>query len=114
MKRSSAWILSLVAVSLLGLAGTRTARADCESLLTQFNAALRDRDLPKLGQVEELVAGSADCGNRLVEVQRRRAALQLSMAQELIDRKAPVADYEALVLSADKPDVLWQAAFMLG
>lgn len=48
------------------------------------------------------------------EIQRRRTALELLLVQEKIAKGAPVAEYEALVVDADRPDVQWRAAKMLG
>lgn len=97
-------------------AGTEIAAAQsgCEALFGKFRIAIESRVLSDAKSIEERIAVDADCGGRLIEVQRRRAALELLLAKELIDRRAPVSDYEALIVSADKPDVLWRAAVGLG
>jgi outer membrane protein OmpA-like peptidoglycan-associated protein len=95
-------------------ANLSTARADCNVLLSKFNAAINERNPINAGDLESQIAVDADCGGRLIEVQQRRAALQLLLAQQLIDKHAPESDYETLVIGADKPDVLWRAAVGLG
>src|SRR5258705_2691534 len=80
----------------------KVVHADCDSLIATFNAALAERSLERVKEVEQKIAIDPDCGGRLIEVQRRRAALQLLLAQQLPDKSnAP----EALILDADKPDV---------
>jgi outer membrane protein OmpA-like peptidoglycan-associated protein len=93
------------------LAGNAAAIADCAGLIDQFNTALQVRDLPEVKSIEARIAVDAACGGRLIEIQRRRAALQLLVAQQ---QQGSPSQYEMLVVDADKPDVLWQAAFMLG
>jgi outer membrane protein OmpA-like peptidoglycan-associated protein len=95
-------------------AGATSAWSDCDDLLQRFNRALERRALAEVVALETQIAGDAVCGGRLVEVQRRRTALQLLSAQQLIERGAGTADYEALIVDADKPEVSWQAAKMLG
>ena len=85
--------------------------ADCDSLIATFNAALAERSLERVKEVEQKIAIDPDCGGRLIEVQRRRAALQLLLAQQLPDKSNAA---EALILDADKPDVFWRAAVALG
>lgn len=102
------------ALAVITLSSAPAAHADCTGLLARFNEALNVRDLSRLRAIEADVAVDADCGGRLMDVQRRRAAVELVLAQDLINKKAPAREYEALVVSADKPDVLWRAASMLG
>src|SRR4051794_7197461 len=105
----------LLALALLTLfAGTAIATAECKDILEAFNQALERRVLPEVIRLEGTIIGDAACGDRLVEVQRRRAALQLLVAQQLIEKGSAIADYENYVFDADKPDVLWSAAKMLG
>jgi outer membrane protein OmpA-like peptidoglycan-associated protein len=94
--------------------GISNAQADCADLLGKFNAAIDVRALDDAKALETRIAIDAGCGDRLVEVQRRRAALQLLLAKNFMDKNAPVADYDYLIIDADKPDVLWRAAVGLG
>jgi hypothetical protein len=96
------------------LASATTAFADCGDLLQRFNQALEQHSLAEVTTLEKQVAADAACGNRLVEVRQRRATLQLLLAQQLIDKGAKTPDYEGLVADADKPEVSWLAAKMLG
>ncbi|MEH2567730.1 OmpA family protein [Bradyrhizobium sp. AZCC 2289] len=91
-----------------------SAFADCEALIGKFNVALESRSISDAQSLESKIAVDASCGGRLVEVQRRRAALELLLAQQMIDKQAPISEFEALVVDADKPDVLWRAAVGLG
>src|SRR5262249_12490185 len=96
------------------LASATTAFADCGDLLQRLNQALEQRSLAEVTALEKQIAADAACGNRLVEVRQRRATLQLLLAQQLVDKGAKIPDYEGLVVDADKPDVSWLAAKMLG
>jgi outer membrane protein OmpA-like peptidoglycan-associated protein len=96
------------------LASATTAFADCGDLLQRFNQALEQRSLAEVTALEKQIAADAACGNRLVEVRQRRATLQLLLAQQLVDKGAKISDYEGLVVDADKPEVSWLAAKMLG
>jgi outer membrane protein OmpA-like peptidoglycan-associated protein len=92
------------------IAGTTVAEADCADLLDRFNSAIAARALPEAKTIEAQIAGDAVCGGRLVDVQRRRAGLQLLLVQPLMAGGAPGAEAEHLLAEADQPDVLWQAA----
>ena len=96
------------------LASATTAFADCGDLLQRFNQALAQRSLAEVTALEKQIAADAACGNRLVEVRHRRATLQLLLAQRLVDKGAKIPDYEGLLVDADKPEVSWLAAKMLG
>ena len=96
------------------LASATTAFADCGDLLQRFNQALEQRSLAEVTALEKQIAADAACGNRLVEVRQRRATLQLLLAQQLVDKGGKMPDYEGLVVDADKPEVSWLAAKMLG
>ena len=96
------------------LASATTAFADCGDLLQRFNQALEQRSLAQVTALEKQIAADAACGNRLVEVRHRRATLQLLLAQRLVDKGAKIPDYEGLLVDADKPEVSWLAAKMLG
>src|SRR5262245_9422945 len=60
------------------------------------------------------IATSVECGCYQVAAQRRLAALCLDSAHSLMARGRPVGDYERLLVAADAPEVLWQAAATLG
>jgi outer membrane protein OmpA-like peptidoglycan-associated protein len=94
--------------------GTGLAQADCVDLLERFNAAIAARALVEVKALEAQIAGDAVCGGRLVDVQRRRAALQLTLAPQIIGFGELGQEAERLLLEADKPEVLWQAAKALG
>ena len=96
------------------LASATTAFADCGDQLQRFNQALAQRSLAEVTALEKQIAADAACGNRLVEVRHRRATLQLLLAQQLVDKGAKIPDYEGLLVDADKPEVSWLAAKMLG
>jgi outer membrane protein OmpA-like peptidoglycan-associated protein len=114
MKTRHRLLCFFAAASLAVGASASAARADCETLLAKFNAAIDGRNVLSAKDLEAQIAVDANCGGRLIEVQQRRAALQLLLAQQLIDKHAATADYEMLLVDADKPDVLWRAAVGLG
>ena len=60
------------------------------------------------------IAQDATCGHFQVPAQRRLAAFRLASAQQQMARGRPVEEYEQLLVEADKPHVLWQAAATLG
>ncbi|NEU94693.1 OmpA family protein [Bradyrhizobium uaiense] len=99
----------------IGLAGTiygETVRAaDCTSLLARFNTAVQARSLEDAKKAESAIAGDAVCGASLIQVQNTRAALELVIAEAL---PANSPQREALTVDADKPQVSWKAAAVLG
>jgi outer membrane protein OmpA-like peptidoglycan-associated protein len=94
--------------------GASLAQTDCAGLLERFNAAIAARALSEAKAIEAQIAGDALCGGRLVDVQRRRAALQLTLAQPLLASGVPGPEGERLLAEADEPEVLWQAAKAVG
>jgi outer membrane protein OmpA-like peptidoglycan-associated protein len=112
------YVRCTIQVSCLGMAiaiaGTGVAQADCADLLERFNAAVAARALSDAKALEAQIAGDAVCGGRLVDVQRRRAALQLTLAQPLLAGGIPGPEGERLLAEADAPEVLWQAAKAAG
>jgi outer membrane protein OmpA-like peptidoglycan-associated protein len=114
MFRISALARMLSLTSLILLAGTGAAFSKCAELLGEFNQALQQRQIEVLLPLEQQIAVDAMCSRHLVEVQRRRAALQLRLASEMIAEGRPEADYEPLIVAADQPEVLWHAAQALG
>lgn len=103
---------------LAGLVGLVTsvavAQADCDGLLKRFNAAIASQSLPDAQALESEISTDGLCGAFKDEVQRQRAILQLRMAQTLMNRHAPVSDYENLIIDAEKPQILWRASVGLG
>ena len=87
---------------------------DCQSLLEQFNRAIDVGDDSLSQKLVDTIATSADCGRYQVPVQRRLAALRLSVVQQMMARGRPVADYDRLLLAAHLPEVLWQASATMG
>jgi outer membrane protein OmpA-like peptidoglycan-associated protein len=92
-----------------------SALADgCQALLEQFNRAIDAGAIDSADSLVDKIAISADCGRYQVAVQRRLAAQRLNQVQLLMARGRPVSDYERLLLSAQSPEVLWQASATLG
>jgi outer membrane protein OmpA-like peptidoglycan-associated protein len=104
---------AVVASNTFLLAGFARA-ADCQSLLDEFNLAIESGEEIQAQTLVENIATSAECGQYQVPVQRRLAALRLNLAQQMMARGRPVADYERLLLAAQSPEVLWQAAATVG
>jgi outer membrane protein OmpA-like peptidoglycan-associated protein len=105
----------ILLVGLVGLlASAVAAKADCDDLLKKFNAAIASQSLPDAQALESEIATDGVCGALKDEVQRQRAILQLRMAQTLMNRNAPAADYESLIIDAEKPQILWRASAGLG
>jgi outer membrane protein OmpA-like peptidoglycan-associated protein len=110
---SSSSLVRVIATLAILLLAPPTAFA-CSDLLDQFNRALERRDLAEMLKLEHRIASDAACGNRLVEVQVRRSALQLLLADQLIKQGAPASQYEALVVEAEQPQAFWRASETLG
>lgn len=91
-----------------------SAATDCKKTIDRFNLAV-DAGLENDAQVEiDKIAVSAECGQFQLAAQRRLAALRLSAAQILMARGRPVADYDRLLVTAEMPEVIWQASATLG
>jgi outer membrane protein OmpA-like peptidoglycan-associated protein len=114
MIRLAASLRILGLSALVVAAGTGAASSRCADLLDAFNRALEQRQTEALLRLEGQIATDAACGRYLVEVQRRRAALNLRIALEMMEEGSPEAHYEPLVVEADRPQVLWHAAQALG
>ncbi len=99
------------AVAIFCLSG-QAAKADCGDLLNGFNAAISGHSLSDTKALEAKIAVSTDCGDRLNEVKRQRAVLEVGLVQQMIDKKAPTSEYEGLLLDAS--DMLWRAASAYG
>jgi outer membrane protein OmpA-like peptidoglycan-associated protein len=87
---------------------------DCQLLLDDLNHAIDAGDEGQSQKTIDRIATSADCGRYQVPAQRRLAALRLNLAQFMMARGRPVADYERLLLAAEAPEVLWQASATVG
>jgi outer membrane protein OmpA-like peptidoglycan-associated protein len=100
---------SMGALLLLLATGT-AASADCDDLLKKFNAAIASQSLSDAKGLEAQIAIDGACGELKDEVQRQRAILELRTAQQMMNQKAPQADYENLIIDAEKPEILWRAS----
>src|ERR1700676_478028 len=87
---------------------------DCQPLLADFNRAIDSGAESQAQNLVDRIATSADCGRYQVPAQRRLAALRLSLAQLMMARGRPVADFERLLLAAQSSEVLWQASATVG
>jgi outer membrane protein OmpA-like peptidoglycan-associated protein len=87
---------------------------DCQLLLDDFNHAIDSGNESQAQKAVDRVATSADCGRYQVPAQRRLAALRLNLAQLMMARGRPVADYERLLSAAQSSEVLWQASATVG
>jgi outer membrane protein OmpA-like peptidoglycan-associated protein len=107
---------SRMAASIIGAAllSSSAFAEDCPKLIDEFNRVV---DAGKESEAQPLIdkiATSAECGRYQVPAQRRLAALRLNAAQSLMARGRPVVGFERLLIAADAPEVLWQAAGTLG
>lgn len=105
-------VLLVSAILVLAAAGARAE--DCQSLVAAFNQAA---DAGREAQAQTLVdkiATDAQCGAAQVAAQRRLAALRLQAVHDLIAKDRPPTMYEAKLVAAEKPLVLWQASATLG
>jgi outer membrane protein OmpA-like peptidoglycan-associated protein len=105
--------LLVAAAIVAGSAGSSVADS-CQKLVNDFNNAV---DLGRGADAQALIdriAGDATCGAFQIPAQRRLAAFRLSAAQQQMAAGRPAEEYERLVVEADKPHVLWQAAATLG
>jgi outer membrane protein OmpA-like peptidoglycan-associated protein len=93
---------------------TASVAEDCQLLLDDLNHAIDAGDEGQSQKTIDRIATSADCGRYQVPAQRRLAALRLNLAQLMMARGRPVADYERLLLAAETPEVLWQASATVG
>lgn len=86
---------------------------DCAMRVEAFNRAVEAApDQAAETQIEAIV-NDAQCGGYVVPAQRRLAAARLAAAQKLMGANAPLDAYLGLLVDADHPAVLWQAAATL-
>jgi outer membrane protein OmpA-like peptidoglycan-associated protein len=109
----------IVSVSTVGLASlmavclsVATAAADCAQL-GAFNQALERKDLQAVKAIEAQIGTDAACGPYSLDMQRRRANLEVSMAESMKGGGRD-AEREELVLDAERPEVSWIASVALG
>jgi outer membrane protein OmpA-like peptidoglycan-associated protein len=102
------WAASIGSMMLLTYA--HSAKADCDDLLKSFNAAVAGQSLSEAKVLEGKIAVDGACGAFKDDVQRQRAILELRNAQALMNRNAPLSDYESLIIDAEKPEILWRAS----
>ena len=97
------------------LASNCPARADdCSALLEQFNNAIDTAQEVNAQAMIDKIAGSPYCGQFQTRVQQRLAVLRLSAAQIMMARGRPTTEYERLITSAERTEVVWQASATLG
>jgi outer membrane protein OmpA-like peptidoglycan-associated protein len=101
-------------IAIIAFAGCSSAKADCDSLLKQFDSAISARNLSATKNLEVQIIHDNICGSHKLDVQKRRAALELVLAQQLMDAHASLSEYQDLIVDADEPEVLWRAAVGLG
>jgi outer membrane protein OmpA-like peptidoglycan-associated protein len=107
--------LSVTGAMLIAAVLPLQARAEaCDVLIEQFNQMVDAGEDGDAQQLIDKIATSAECGRYQIPAQRRLAALRLNSAQSLMARGRPASDYERLLVAADAPEVLWQAAATLG
>src|SRR5581483_10008140 len=112
MTKASMLAGALIALGFAWAIGGGGARAaDCAGLLARFNTAVQARSVENAKKAESAIAGDAVCGASLIQVQNTRAALQLVIAEGL---SANSPQREALTVDAEKPQVSWKAATVLG
>ena len=105
---------TVLAVAALTAAAPAPVRAEsCNDLIGQFNRAVdAGRDAEAQGMIDR-IATDASCGQYQIPVERRLAAFRLAQVQALMARGRPAGEYERLLIAADRPHVLWQAAATL-
>jgi outer membrane protein OmpA-like peptidoglycan-associated protein len=108
-----------VSLSAVGLAtfavlclGALPAAADCAQLAA-FNQALERRDLATMKAIEAQISTDAACGPYSLDVQRRRATLQVSMAEAMAGSGRD-AEREELLVDAERTEISWIASVALG
>jgi len=105
---------TLIAVAAVWSGASSAAHADdCQRLVDEFNQTADAGRAEDAQAIIDRIAASADCGRYQVAAQRRVAALRLKAVQALMARGRPVADFERLLVAADAPEVVWQAAATL-
>jgi outer membrane protein OmpA-like peptidoglycan-associated protein len=104
----------LVAVAIVSGSAGPSAAESCQELVNNFNQAVDTGHGAAAQALIDRIAEDATCGAYQIPAQRRLAAFRLSAAQQQMAAGRPAEEYEQLVVEADKPQVLWQAAATLG
>jgi len=107
---------TIVLAAALGaaMASSSALAQGCAEKLDSFNQAIDSGNDDLAEALVDEIATSPECGRYQIAVQRRLAAQRLQVAQLMMARGRPVADYEGLLLRAEKPRVVWQASATLG
>ncbi len=99
--------------AMLTLVGFPAFADGCAARIDAFNRAVDAAfDKAAEGQIEAIV-DDPNCGGYVIPAQRRLAAARLAAAQKLMAEDAPLDAYLTLIVEADRPAVLWQAAATL-
>lgn len=105
---------ALVVAAMIAAAPAPSRAESCDDLIGQFNQAVdAGHDTEAQGLVDR-ISTDATCGQYQIPVERRLAAFRLAKVQALMARGRPDGEYERLLIEADRPHVLWQAAATLG
>jgi outer membrane protein OmpA-like peptidoglycan-associated protein len=107
-------VLGIACAALLSVNVSPSLANDCAQLVDKFNRAIDGGRETEAQQLVDRIATDAQCGRFQSAVQRRLAAFRLYAAQSLMARGRPAADYERLLVEAERPQVLWQASATLG
>ncbi|WP_049768164.1 OmpA family protein [Methylocella silvestris] len=103
---------AVLAACVPGLCAPALADA-CAARLDSFNRSV-DAAPNEAAQAQiDALVGDPNCGGYIIPAQRRLAAARLAAAQKLIAGAAPQSAYLNLIVAADQPAVLWQAAATL-
>lgn len=115
MGRRGAFLCASAFALTILLAGQGSARADdCQKMLGEFNRSIDTGRETEAQQLVDKIATDVQCGRFQVPAQRRLSAFRLSATHFLMARGRPPGDFERLLVAADKPQVLWQAAATMG
>ena len=96
--------------SLVAACADPATATGCEERLKSFDAAVAGQALGEARAIEGQIAIDGACGAYKDEVQRQRAILELRLARQRMEAGAPLPEYEALVMEAERPGVLWRAS----
>jgi outer membrane protein OmpA-like peptidoglycan-associated protein len=105
------WAAGVTSLALL-VTGMPAFAAGCP-LLPELNQAIQAKDIDRTKQIEGRIKLDAGCDSKdALKAVRERASLQVAKASALPDGQD--AERERLLLDADQPDVLWNAAVLVG
>lgn len=109
----SRWAAAASAIAIVAaLSGAAPARADCSDLQRRFERALKERSLADVRRLEQEL--TLDVCAEPKDVVQSRSALELALAETLKTAPGQTAEREALLMSAFKPQLNWQAGRELG